>query len=77
MTVQVMRPARDAPARLSQVKGGWTMEGLTEWDARIAYLENLNLDLQEIIETLERRNADLVREISSLKTKSQEPHHLA
>lgn len=48
------------------------MEDVTEQRdqaARIAYLENLNISLQEIIETLERRNAELVRELAILKAK--------
>jgi hypothetical protein len=37
---------------------------------RIAYLEHANLDLQEIIETLERRKAERLREIAALKAKT-------
>jgi hypothetical protein len=64
MTVQgEERPVRDAPARLSP-DGEMVMD---ERDARIAYLEHVNQDLQAMLEDLERRNAWLWREVGALR----------
>jgi hypothetical protein len=64
MTVQgEERPVRDAPARLSPDRG----MVMDERDARIAYLEHVNLDLQAMVEDLERRNERLWRELGALR----------
>jgi predicted RNase H-like nuclease (RuvC/YqgF family) len=43
------------------------MDELAERDARIAYLEHVNQDLQAIVEDLERRNERLWRELGALR----------